>query len=113
MGELPEQRRALAILDWLRTRTPTDLATLTVRDVQRSRGTAIEGIRASLGLLDDHGYIRLERQPSTSRGGRPSERVRVNPAIGQRSNRTDITDETLRPETRGSAGSVTEIEDVQ
>ena len=83
MGELPEQRRAatdprLAA----RARDPDELATLTVRDVHRSRGkgTTAAQVRAALRLLEEHGYVRLERQPAPGRGARRQSACHVNPA---------------------------------
>jgi hypothetical protein len=83
MGQLPEQRRALAILRWLREREDDELAQLTVRDVHRTRGkgTRAEDLRTALNLLEQHGYVRLERQPRRGSAGRVSERVHVHPEI--------------------------------
>jgi hypothetical protein len=104
MGELPEQRRAASILSWLRDRDPD--VPVTVRDVHRSRGkgTSAEQVKTALQLLEQHGYVRLERQPISPRGGRPSERVHVNPALKHTSIRPDETDETEAAQ--GSVGSV-------
>src|SRR5262249_40028840 len=83
MGELPEQRRARTILGWLRSRSADELATLTVRDVHRSRRTGTTGVQVqtALRLLGAHGYIRVEKQPRVGRGGRATERVHVHPEI--------------------------------
>jgi replicative DNA helicase len=75
MGELPEQRRAQTILRWLKGRGDDELAALTVRDVHRSRGrgTTAEQVRTALRLLEDHGYVQLERQkPAKQAGARRS-----------------------------------------
>ena len=82
MGEIPEQRRAIAILRWLRSCTDEELDALTVRDVQRSRrgGTVIGEVRQALAVLEDHGFLRVERVTSGKRG-RPSARVFVNPDL--------------------------------
>jgi hypothetical protein len=82
MGELPEQRRAGAVLGWLRSRSCEELGALTVRDIHRTRGkgTTATEVRAALRVLEDHGYIRVEKPP-TGRRGRPAEIVHVNPAI--------------------------------
>jgi hypothetical protein len=104
MGELPEQRRAVVILDWLRSRSAEELETLTVRDVHRSRskGTSSEQVRSALKLLEQHGYLRLERVEAGKAGGRPSERVHVAPSIV-----SDAPDETDTTSSRSSSvGSV-------
>jgi Protein of unknown function (DUF3987)/Bifunctional DNA primase/polymerase, N-terminal/Primase C terminal 1 (PriCT-1) len=82
MGELPEQRRAQAILRWLQTRSPEELEALTVRDVHRTRGkgTTAAQVQTALRLLEQHGYVRIERVESGKRG-RPAERVHVHPEI--------------------------------
>lgn len=94
MGELPEQRRAETVLGWLNARTPQELATLTVRDVHRSRGkrTTAAQTRAALRILEEHGYLRLDKQPRLGRGGRTSERVHVHPELLALGAGTDITD---------------------
>jgi hypothetical protein len=110
MGELPDQRRAHTILRWLRGRTNDELATLTVRDVHRSRGagTTAEQVKAALALLEQHGYLQLERQQAGKLGGRPSERVHLNPALSDKPDWPDETDKTgeTRRNGKGSVGSV-------
>jgi hypothetical protein len=104
MGELPEQRRAAVVLDWLRTRSAEELDALTVRDVHRTRGkgtTAAEA-RAALRLLEEHGYLQIEKQPSTKQGGRSAERVHLNPLF--KSLATDPTNRT-KPGSVRSVGS--------
>jgi len=93
IGELPEQRRAQSILGWLRTRSPEELEVLTIRDVQRSRGTGtkVENVRVALRLLEEHGYVRLER-PMAGKRGRPPERVLVHPEIENPRDRPDKSD---------------------
>lgn len=83
MGELPEQRRALVILGWLRARSDDELAQLTVRDIHRTRGkgTSADEVRTALALLEQHGYVRLERRPRAGSAGRATERVHVHPEI--------------------------------
>jgi replicative DNA helicase len=83
MGELVEQRHANSILAWLRSRTDDELEALTVREVHRSRkaGTTAEQVKSALGVLEAHGYLRLERRPPGRQGGRPTERVHVSPAL--------------------------------
>ena len=94
MGELPEQRRGHSILRWLHARTPEELAGLTIRDVQRSRGkgTKVEFVRVALRLLEEHGYVRLERPPRRGSAGRPSERILVHPQIENPPDRPDKPD---------------------
>jgi hypothetical protein len=82
MGQLPVQRRANKILGWLRSRTPEQFKTLTVRDVHQSRRShSPDQVREALVLLEKHGWLRLERQEPGPQGGRPSERVHVHPLI--------------------------------
>ncbi len=103
MGQLPGQERAATILGWLSHRDPDGLE-LTVRDVHRSRGkgTTAAQVRAALRLLEEHGYVRLVKPPAGATGGRPTETVRVNPAIfSNLSDRPDAPDKT-----GGSVGSV-------
>jgi hypothetical protein len=106
MGELPEQRRAVVILDWLRSRSVHELAMLTVRDVHRSRskGTSVEQVKSALRLLEQHGYVRIEKVQAGKTGGRPSERVHVAPALSILSASPDETDPTSSE--LGSVGSV-------
>jgi hypothetical protein len=93
IGELPEQQRARSILRWLQGRSAGELANLTVRDVQRSRGTGtkVENVRVALRLLEEHGYVRLER-PMSGKRGRPPERVLVHPEIKNLGERPDKSD---------------------
>ena len=104
MGELPDQRRAVTILRWLRARTVEELGGLTVRDVHRTRtkGTTAEQVRAALALLERHGYVRLERLGSSEKGGRPSEVVHIHPSLRTPSESPDGTDTT--PSSVGSVG---------
>lgn len=83
MGQLPEQRLAITILNWLRDRSRDELASLTVRDVHRTRtkGTTANQVRAALRLLGEHGFVQLERQQAPQQGGRPSEHIHVHPSI--------------------------------
>jgi replicative DNA helicase len=107
MGELPGQGLAASILRWLAARDPAELEALTVRDVHRSRskGTSATRVRVALGLLEDHGYVRIERERSGRQGGRPSERVRVNPAVHAIPRKTpDIADKT--PVLSGMSGEL-------
>jgi hypothetical protein len=94
MGELPEQRRAVAILRWLRSRSAGEFATLTVRVVHRSRGTGTTGaqVQMALRLLEAHGYVRIEKLQRVGRGGRAAERVHVHPELKNTTNRTDKSD---------------------
>ena len=94
MGELPEQRRAAAVLRWLRARDADELGRLTFRDIHRTRGKGAraEDVRAALNLLEQHGYVRLERQPRRGSAGRASERVRVHPEIQNSGVRSDKPD---------------------
>src|SRR5262249_55397066 len=91
VAELPGQRRAQVILSWLRARPATELATLTVRDVHRSRGkgTTAAQLREALGLLEAHGYVRLDRRPRVGSAGRATERVHVHPELAKPPNRLD------------------------
>src|SRR5262249_38084452 len=74
-----------------------ELGLLTVRDVHRSRGkgTSAADVRGALALLEEHGFVRLERQPTAKQGGRPSERVHVHPSLAEVPDRPDKTDKTL------------------
>jgi replicative DNA helicase len=94
MGQLPEQRRALAILRWMRERSEAELAQLTVRDVHRTRGkgTRAEEVRMALSLLEQHGYVRIERPPRVGSAGRATERVHVHPEIKKPPYRPDKPD---------------------
>jgi hypothetical protein len=96
MGELPMQALAVTILNWIAVRSAEDLKTLTVRDVHRSRGkgTNAAQVRAALRLLEEHGYVWLERLPVGRTGGRPSERVHVNPQLWNLSSSPDRPGET-------------------
>ena len=104
MGELPEQRRAVAILGWLALTRHRTSRELTVREVHRSRGkgTTADQVRVALQLLEEHGYVRVERLPRTGSGGRASERVHVHPQISNLSDTPDRPD-TGRP-TSGVSG---------
>lgn len=96
MEELPGQERAATILGWLSHRDP-DEPELTVRDVHRSRGkgTTAAQVRAALRLLEEHGYVQLTKPHAKAAGGRPTEQVRINPAIFPNlSDRPDSPDET-------------------
>jgi replicative DNA helicase len=94
MGELPDQRRARDILRWLQARTPSELDALTVRAVHRSRGkgTTAEHVRNALRILEEHGFVRLDRAPRAGSAGRASERVHVHPAASQTANTPDRPD---------------------
>ena len=94
MGEIPEQRRALVILSWLRSCKDDELDALTVREVHRSRtkGTKVAEVRAALKLLEEHGYVRLGGVTSGGKPGRPSERVFVHPSLRVLSKSPDKTD---------------------
>jgi hypothetical protein len=85
MGEMPNQRLARSILNWLANRQPVDLAALTVRDIHRSRsqGVTAEQLTAALRLLEVHGYVRVHDARSGAQGGRPSTRVEINTAIAE------------------------------
>jgi Protein of unknown function (DUF3987) len=85
MGELPAQRLATTIARWLSTLDDAELQALTVRDVHRARSkaTTADQIRSALTLLEVHGHVRLEKVPAGPTGGRPSERVHVNPMLRQ------------------------------
>jgi replicative DNA helicase len=96
MGELPMQALAVRVLRWLSTRDEGERDTLTVRDVHRSRGagTTASQVRVALRLLEEHGYVRLARTPAGPGGGRPSERVQVNPQIWNHTKSSDRGDKT-------------------
>ena len=105
MGELPEQRRAQGILRWLRAHPAPELETLTVRDVHRSRGkgtTAVQ-VQTALRLLEQHGYVRVEREQA-GRRGRPTERIHVHPEL--KNPQIDPTNPTKTPRPRISVGFV-------
>jgi Protein of unknown function (DUF3987)/Bifunctional DNA primase/polymerase, N-terminal/Primase C terminal 1 (PriCT-1) len=96
MEELPERRSARTILRWLATRTEGELATLTVRDVHRSRGKGTEAadVRKALRVLEEHGYLRVSQ--SRVHGGRRGpapEAVLLHPAFSNPPNRPDKPDE--------------------
>jgi replicative DNA helicase len=97
MGQLPAQRRAVAILRWLTTRTAEELDGLTVRDVHRTRGkgTKAEDVRAAIGVLEEHGYLRVERRVPGEKGGRPSELIHVHPSLLNSHDKPDKPDKTL------------------
>jgi replicative DNA helicase len=109
MGELPMQTLAVRILHWLSTRDELERDTLTVRDVHRSRGTGTtaEQVRVALRLLEEHGFVRLARMPAGPGGGRPSERVHVNPQNWNPQKTSDVGDKTevLSPMSAVSEGS--------
>jgi replicative DNA helicase len=96
MGELPEQRRASSILRWLRDRDGDELARLTVRDIHRTRGkrTRAGDLRPALAVLEQHGYVRLERRSRPGPGRPPSERVHVHPEIQNSRSQPDKPDRT-------------------
>jgi hypothetical protein len=63
-------------------------------------------VKTALRLLEEHGFIRLEKQePASTDGGRPSEIVHVHPQI--KSKPPDETDKT--PLSEGFVGSVGRI----
>jgi replicative DNA helicase len=104
MGELPVQKRARSILRWLRTR---GLEQTTVRDIHRSRGrgTTAEQVRDALRLLEDHGYVRLQRR-ETGRPGQPAHDVFVHPKIAG----FDPTHPTETPSHMNTVGPVGPIQ---
>ena len=56
----------------------------TARDVRRNQWrhlTADESIRAALDWLEGEGWVRPERTPERTTGGRPTVRYRINPAL--------------------------------
>jgi replicative DNA helicase len=104
MGQLPEQRRAIVILRWLATRTAEQTAEgLTVRDVHRTRGkgTTAAEVRAALKLLEEHGYLRVERDRAAggARGPAP-EVVRLNPGF-----LTDPQESSDKPDELSESGA--------
>jgi replicative DNA helicase len=98
MQQPPEHRRAVTILRWLASRTSEQVASLTVRDVHRARtkGTTAEETRAALRVLEEHGYLVLERVVPGEQGGRPTELVRVHPSLRNPPKTPDGTDRTAR-----------------
>jgi hypothetical protein len=58
---------------------------------------------AAMKLLEEHGYLRIERV-TTGKRGRPSERVHVHPEI--KNPRNDPTNPTKTPSTPISVGFV-------
>jgi hypothetical protein len=46
----------------------------------------------TLGLLEQHGYLRVERPPRVGSAGRPSERIHVHPEIDNPQDRPDKPD---------------------
>ena len=105
MGQLPDQRRAVTILRWLRARTVEELDGLTVRDVHRTRtkGTTAEQVRAALALLEKHGYLRVDRvRVAKGSRGPATEVVLVNPEL-----RRNLRDSPDKPDEfhREPAGS--------
>jgi replicative DNA helicase len=108
MGELPMQALAVRILHWLSARDELERDTLTVRDVHRSRGTGTTAaeVRVALRLLEEHGYLRVARHQAGRAGGRPSERVHVNPQLWNPKKQADIGDRTevLSPMSPDSQG---------
>jgi replicative DNA helicase len=91
IGRPAEQRLALTILDWLRERGSAEREGLTLREIHRTRtkGTAAAEVRAALRLLEEHGFVHVERQQTSQEGGRPSEHVYVHPSL--QPDRTDKT----------------------
>lgn len=79
-------RRAAAVLRWLRS---SGRETVSVREVHRALGSAgkfpdEQTVRAALGVLDEHVYVRALPQPSSGpQGGRQSSpRYAIHPGIG-------------------------------
>ena len=71
---------ALRVRRWYRA-DPVERASFTLRAANRGlRGLDADRVRAALGRLVDHGYVRVERRKSGPAGGRPSDLVIVNPA---------------------------------
>ena len=76
------QRAAQALSDRIKRGMPPD--GFTARDVRRNQWrhlTADEAVRAALDWLEGEGWVRRERTPESTTGGRPTVRYRINPAL--------------------------------
>lgn len=81
----PEQFAAIALSKKLVGGWKRQESAFTVRDVYRNNWTNLdspETARGALGVLTEHGWVRLELDGARD-GGRPSETYRINPRIGR------------------------------
>jgi hypothetical protein len=91
MGELPHQRLAARILNWIQQ---IDKNRFTTREAHRpinSRSRTVAQVRAALRLLETHGYIRPATIERHGRG-RPREIWITNPLTPKRTKATDMVD---------------------
>ena len=79
----PETTGAKTILKKIKARFLID--GFTARDISRKQWAGlgdIEAVKKALALLTDHEYICPQINPTSSKGGRPSEKYSINPNIG-------------------------------
>ncbi|MGW7684862.1 YfjI family protein [Kribbella sp. NPDC054772] len=79
----PDLDDARAVLDWIRKQ---GLDTFSRRDAlrgNRGRFASVKDIKPALELLTDHGHIRPQPAPISSKGGRPSDTYEVHPVAHQ------------------------------
>ncbi|WP_371405262.1 YfjI family protein [Kribbella sp. NBC_00662] len=77
----PDLDDARAVLDWIRKH---HLETFSRRDAlrgNRGRFASVKDIKPALELLTDHGHIRPQPTPVSSKGGRPSDTYEVHPSV--------------------------------
>ena len=81
----PEHHAAISLSRRLSKGWNRDQGMFTVRDVYRNSWSALdspEAARGALQVLEEYGWVRLERNAPTP--GRPSEIYRINPRIGSK-----------------------------
>ncbi|QWE17536.1 DUF3987 domain-containing protein [Polynucleobacter sp. AP-Nino-20-G2] len=79
----PETLGARVVLKKIKAKALVD--GFTPREIAQKNWTGlndVEAVRKALTLLVDYGYLRVERGPPTSVGGRPSDKYFINPNIG-------------------------------
>ena len=107
MGELPHQRLALRLLSWIEAAGKQPFTTREAHRPINNRTCTVAHVRAALGLLETHGYIRPAAIERRGPGRRPETWV-VNPLIPKRPKTTDKTDKKDSHEASES-GSVSSV----
>jgi hypothetical protein len=100
MGADPQLDNARRVLGWLRAQRRASVSQRQVHAAHQSRLPRAEDVEGVLHVLEAHGWLRLIPAAVGLRGGRPSTRYAVHPALQNPAERT----EALAP--TGSVGSV-------